>query len=185
MSLPLSYARALYEAAKDTGGATTEMDQLEEQLDSFSMMLETHRDLHKILLGPIASLKEKTAIIEEIAKRAGFPVLLRHFVLLLIAKDRLSFFYKIREAFSTVRLAAEGGVSGRLVSSEPLTDLDIQGLAAAFSKKLAKKVAFLVSTDASLLAGMKVTVNGVTYDGSLKTQLQQLRDSVMTGYAPR
>ena len=32
-----------------------------------------------------------------------------------------------------------------------------------------------------ILAGMKVTVNGVTYDGTLRSQLQKLRDQVAMG----
>jgi F-type H+-transporting ATPase subunit delta len=87
----------------------------------------------------------------------------------------------ILESYNSVRLLAEGGVPGRLVAAEPVSDQDVQGLAQAFSKKLGKKVAFQVSTDPSLLAGMKVTVNGVTYDGTLRSQLQRLRDRLVAG----
>jgi F-type H+-transporting ATPase subunit delta len=90
-------------------------------------------------------------------------------------------FGEIRNAYRSVRLEAEGGVSGRLVSADPLSESDIKGLADAFQRKLGKPVAFRVSTDPSLLAGMKVIVNGVTYDGTLKSQLQQLRDLVVAG----
>jgi F0F1-type ATP synthase delta subunit len=43
---------------------------------------------------------------------------------------------------------------------------------------LGRKVAFRVSTDPSLLAGVRVTVSGVTYDGTLKAQLEQLKDKI-------
>ena len=63
------------------------------------------------------------------------------------------------------------------------TQEDVEALAKAFGKKLNKRVAFHVSTDPSLLAGMKVTVNGVTYDGTLRSQLQKLRDQIKVAEA--
>ncbi len=87
----------------------------------------------------------------------------------------------MREAFHVIRLAAEGGVAGRLEVAEVISEADVSQLAKAFSEKFGKKVAFRVSQDPSLLAGIKVTVNGVTYDGTLRAQIQKLRDRVADG----
>jgi F0F1-type ATP synthase delta subunit len=62
-----------------------------------------------------------------------------------------------------------------------LAEADIDTLTKAFSQKLGKKVAFRVAIDPSLLAGMKVTVNGVTYDGTLRSQIHKLRDHLAAG----
>jgi F-type H+-transporting ATPase subunit delta len=179
MSLGKSYARALYEASKGAGNA----DQVEKDMESFVGLLNQSQDLKKTLLGPVVTAKEKSGVLTAIASKAGYSKGFQNFLSLLAAKERLPAIFEIHDAFSGVRLEAEGGVAGRLVSAEPLSDADAQGLAQAFSKKIGKKVEFRVSTDPSLLAGMKVTVNGVTYDGSLKSQLQQLRDKVMSGYS--
>jgi F-type H+-transporting ATPase subunit delta len=181
MSVATSYAKALYGAAKDKKASSSDLDQLENQMDDFSEMLNTSSDLNRALLGPIVTAKDKTAIINELGKKAAYSSLFVQFLSMLATKGRLPVFHKIRESFTSVRLEAEGGVSGRLVSAEPLNDADVEGLAKAFGKKLGKRVAFIVSTDPSLLAGMRVTVGGVTYDGTLRSQLQQLRDQVVSG----
>jgi F-type H+-transporting ATPase subunit delta len=80
-----------------------------------------------------------------------------------------------------VRLASEGGILGQVISAEPMDQKDVESLAQSFSKKLGKRVTFKVSVDAALLAGMKVIVSGVTYDGTLQSQLQKLRDQVAAG----
>jgi len=185
MSLATSYARALYEAAKDAGGTADSLDQLEAQMDSFLLGLKGAPEAQKALLGPVISIKEKEAIIASVAQAAGYSRLLINFFSLLLSKDRLSAFSEIREAFSVVRLDEEGGVAGRLVSADPLSDADVQSLSASFTKKLGKKVAFRSSTDASLLAGVKVIVNGVTYDGTLRAQIKKLRDQIIVGTAAR
>jgi F0F1-type ATP synthase delta subunit len=62
-----------------------------------------------------------------------------------------------------------------------MNEADVKNLAKAFSEKLGKRVAFQSSTEPALLAGLKVTVNGVTYDGTLRSQIQKLRDYFVAG----
>jgi F-type H+-transporting ATPase subunit delta len=127
-------------------------------------------------------VKEKAAIIQAVAAKISASELMVRFLTLLARKARFSRLAEIREAFSTAKLAAKGSVAGKLVAADQMKQEDVAGLAAAFSKKLGKNVEFRVSTDPSLLAGMKVTVSGVTYDGTLRSQLQRLRDKLVQGF---
>lgn len=184
MSLAISYAKALYQAAKEGNGSAEALDQLENQMDAFAQALQ-NQEVRNGLLGPVVSAKDKTAIIEHVAQKTGFAKIFTNFLILLANKGRLPIFLAVRDAFNTVRLESEGGVAGKLVSAEPVSDADVQGLAKAFGRKLGKKVTFRVATDPNLLAGMKVTVNGVTYDGTLRSQLAQLRERLVTGAPAR
>jgi F-type H+-transporting ATPase subunit delta len=181
MSVANSYAKALYEAARDLDRSAEALDRIESELDRLVSAFESSREAKVALLGPIANAKEKEAILRALSKPLGLSKITEQFTILLAQKGRLPLIRPIRDAFASVRLVAEGGVLGSVVSAEAIDQKDIDGLAQAFSKKLGKRVAFRVSTDPSLLAGMKVTVNGVTYDGTLRSQLQQLRDQVMQG----
>ena len=181
MSVARAYAKALYETASEAKLSADKIGQLETHMDEFVRMIDSSRDAQVVLQGPVASVKEKTSALDEIAKRASFEPLFIQFLHLLARKGRLSLIHEIRDSFSAVRLEAEGGVPGNLVSAEPMNASDIEGLTKAFAKKLGKRVAFRVSTDPTLLAGMKVTVSGVTYDGTLRAQLQRLRDQVVGG----
>lgn len=180
MSLAKSYAQALYQAAKEQGGSSESFDTLEAQMGAFAQALDDKVVQHA-LLGPSMSPQEKVALIEQFVQKAGFAKILNQFLVLLLNKGRLSKFGSIYDAFGAVRLEAEGGLAGRLVSAEVISDDDVQGLAKSFARKLGKKVSFRVSTDPSLLAGMKVTVGGTTYDGSLRSQLATLRDRLLAG----
>lgn len=181
MSVAKTYAKALYEAAQDAKSSAEAISILESQMDDFLMAMAASKDAQTALYGPLVSAKEKVALITEISKKGGFSPLMTQFLVLLARKRRLSILKEIREAFMTVRLASEGGVLGRLVAAETVSEADVEGLAKAFSKKLGKRVAFQISSDPSLLAGMKVTVNGVTYDGTLRSELQRLRDRISAG----
>jgi F-type H+-transporting ATPase subunit delta len=184
MSLAISYAKALYQAAKEVDGSAESMDTLENHMSAFAESLKDPK-IHDAILGPVISAKEKTALIEMVAQKVGFSKTFKNFLFLLAHRRRLPVFAKVQAAFSAVRLGYEGGVEGTLVSAEAVSDADVQGLAKAFGSKLGKKVAFRVSTDPTLLAGMKVTVNGVTYDGSLRSQLAQLRERLVAAAPAR
>ena len=172
MSVAKSYAKALYEVARDESSVET-------QLEVFLKILDDSRELRVALFGPVSTAKEKAAITTSIAKQLGFSVLTTRFLALLGRKRRLSLLREIKDAFVEVRLAAEGGILGKLDVADNLDEAEVNGLAKAFGHKLGKKVVFNVSKDPALLAGMKVTVNGVTYDGTLRSQLQRLRDRLV------
>lgn len=178
MSVAKSYAKALFETAKETGQS---VETVENELNAFSSAVEQGRDVRIALQGPVTTAKEKMQAVEAVAQKMGLGELTRRFLLLLAKKERLALLSGICLALSEVRLAAGGGVSGKLVSAEPMSAADKDSLAAAFSKKLGKKVDFRFEEDPTLLAGVKVTVSGVTYDGTLRSQLQRLRDQVAAG----
>lgn len=181
MSVSKSYARALFEAAHDAKNTADDLDKMDAQMGELEAIFESSKEARVALLSPVVSAKDKAGAIEKIAAKAGYQAMLSKFLVLLARKNRLSLLTKIRAEFKNVRLEAEGGMLGSLVSADPLSPSDIDGLAKAFTQKLGKKVAFQTSTDSSLLAGTKVTVNGVTYDGTLRAQLNRLRDRLVSG----
>ena len=87
---------------------------------------------------------------------------------------------ELANGFSRVRIESSGGELGVLESSDPLSDADVQQLAEAFTRRLGRKVVFEKKTRPGLLAGVKVTVGGTTYDGTLRAQLNRLRDKFFT-----
>ena len=181
MSVATSYARALYETVAQNATAN-DLNQIENQFKQVLTVLEQSKEVKAALFSPLTNIREKMALADSIGNKMGFHPGFSRFLSLLAKKGRMSLMPQIHQAFVSVRLAQEGGISGNLVSAEPMSDSDVDALAKAFSQKLGKKVAFQVSTDPSLLAGIKVTVNGTTFDGTLRSQLQKLRDRFVTGF---
>jgi F-type H+-transporting ATPase subunit delta len=179
MSVAKAYAKALYESARDAQVTSADLEKFDAQLSAFAHMMETSADARAALTGPMMSAEDKAQMIQTLARKFGAASQVANFVTLMARKGRLDILPAVRDAFSAVRLEAEGGVLGAVVSADPMEKGDLDGLASAFSQKLGKKVAFRTSTDPSLLAGMKVSVNGVTYDGSLRAQLSRLRDKLV------
>lgn len=186
MSVARSYARALFEAASQSGTAQDRERLVSEAQSQMSQMLQavlSSKQLEAALTGPLTTRREKVGLIHAIAEKAAFNPMMGGFFYLLARKGRFGLLARIQDEFAAIHLAAQGGIRGKLVSAEPMTHEDIEELGRAFTRKFAKPVAFQVSMDPTLLAGVKVVVNGVTYDGSLRAQLNQLRNRVAGGAA--
>jgi F-type H+-transporting ATPase subunit delta len=181
MILAQVYAKALYEACQDAKLSTAEINTIEDQLDQFVSAVGGSREAKVALMSRMNNSRDKASLIDTLGKKLDLKPLLIQFLILMARKGRLSLLREVRDSFGMIRLHAEGGIQGQLVAADAMNESDVQGLAQSFTQKFGKKVAFRVSTDASLLAGMKVTVNGVTYDGTLRAQLQKLRDRLVQG----
>jgi F-type H+-transporting ATPase subunit delta len=186
MSVAKAYAKALYETACENRAPAeivSACDEIEKGLGNLNSLIQSHRELKMVLEAPLATAREKTAIVADLSRKLVLPDLLTRFMALLASKERLTLLLEVAEVFRVVRLEQEGGIPGRLIAAEPISDEDVSELAQAFSAKLGKRVAFTVSTEPALLAGVKVIVNGVTYDGTLRSQLEKLRDQFVSSVA--
>jgi len=181
MSLSRSYARALLEAATESGLRAGDLDKIEGELNAFSSAMGGSADLYTALTSPVIANGEKGAVANAVAMKMGFSKLTVNFLTMVAQKGRGRALEEIADTFTAVRLESEGATLGTVVSADPLKKEDLEELATAFTRKLGKKVVFKSSVDANLLAGLKVTVNGTTYDGSLRSQLHLLRDRLVYG----
>lgn len=175
MSVARAYAGALLGAAQDSGGGAL-TESLGQQLDEMAQAFRESRELRVVLQSPITTEVEKIKLVEALSARLSMAPLMQVFLKLLAQKGRFGIFEEIASAYEEIRLRAEGGMVGTVAVADAIEAADLEGLVAAFSKKLGKKIRFRVKTDPSLLAGMRVQVGGTTYDGSLRTQLDQARE---------
>ena len=186
MSVATTYAKALFEslgeAKKNGNGAhhsSVEVSaQIENDLRSFFGMVVQSRDARVSLFSAVTTRKEKALLVTALAQRAGVSELTERFLKLLALRNRLKHWEPITEAFADLAWQAQGGIRGDLVAAEEVAAEDLRALSDAFSKKLGKKISFRVQIDPEVLAGVRVTVQGVTYDGTLQSQLLRMREKV-------
>lgn len=186
MSVARSYAKALYINMIESESPEAPLifsNELEKQMEVFLGVLRSSRELMVALLSPLTTTKEKFAILGGMVTKLSISKTLERFLTLLIQKNRLGLLKEIRESFAIVSIQSAGGILGELTSAEGMEQNDIDTLVKSFSKKLSKQVFFKTIVDPKLIAGLRVTVNGITYDGSLRNQLNQLRSQFTLGTA--
>jgi F-type H+-transporting ATPase subunit delta len=179
MSVSKNYARALLESAQ----TPAELAAVRESMEQLVAALDESKDFRISLMSPALSSRDRTDLIHSISKKFGFPAVMTHFLDLLNRKGRLPILLEIQSSLEEVAVESQGGLMGVVSSADEIKTEDVADLANAFGRKLGKKVSFRVVRDPALLAGLKVTIGGVTYDGTLRSQLDRIGAELSQGGA--
>ena len=168
------YAKAMFQLAEESGSAAD----VRGQLDALAKLLAEHGELGEVLLRPLYPVAQRRAVMAAVAERLGAAPLLRSFLSYLIDHRRLVDFAAIRDEYGRLADERAGIVRATVRAASELSDEQRERLRRALSGRVGREVQLAVSVDPALLGGLVAQVGDVVYDGSLRTQLRQLRESL-------
>ncbi|MBN1573545.1 MAG: ATP synthase F1 subunit delta [Deltaproteobacteria bacterium] len=149
-------------------------EQYGKEISSFFTMLKSDKMLWSFFVGPSESLENKRAALEEILPKFKFSNVVQNFIRLIFEKERLSFLGDIVEIYNTLLDEAEGRVRARIISASPLTKADLNKIVKGLSAAIGKEIVADVSLDPEIIGGIIAHVGGLVFDGSIKTQLNNI-----------
>ena len=170
------YARALFSLASEGG----EIPAVGEQLANMNALFESNPTLRDALFRPLHPVEQRSAVLRSVCELANLQSTVTSFMLYLIDQRRLVDFDTICDEYQRLADEAAGRVRAEVVTSSPLSDEQRSRLERALSERTGQNVELDVRVDASLIGGAVATVGGVVFDGSLRTQLSQLRESLQS-----
>lgn len=168
------YAKALYEIASEAA----QIDAIRGDLEGFGALLERETALRDVLLRPLHPVAQRRAVLDAVLTAGGAGSTLRSFFSLLIDQRRLLDIDAIIAEYAHLADEAAGTTKARVESASPLTEQQIERLQAALRSRTGREIELTVHVDPSLLGGVVAQVGDLVFDGSLKTQLGQLRASL-------
>jgi F-type H+-transporting ATPase subunit delta len=171
------YAKALFGLARDTN----RVDEVRGEFGELRKLLTENAALRDVLLRPLHPVAERRAVVDALAERMGGSPLLRHFLSFLVDQRRLVDFEAIDAEYIRLADAAAGLTLARVRSATPLSEAQRARLQRALEQKSGGRVELQLELDPSLVAGAVAQVGDLVYDGSLRTQLRQLRASLGRG----
>jgi F-type H+-transporting ATPase subunit delta len=168
------YAKALFGIAREDGT----VEETGRELAALAELLEANAELRGVLFRPLHPASERRATLRAVAERLGASATLENFYAFLIDQRRLIDFATIQTEFERLAAEAEGRTEARLRSAQPLDDATRERLVAVLSRRTGRQVSVEVEVDPSLIGGVVVQVGSLVFDGSLQTQLEQLRHNL-------
>lgn len=172
------YARALFSLASEAGQVVP----LREQLDAMHRLFASEPALRAALFRPLHPVAERRAVLSAVSERMQLDRVLRNFLVYLIDQRRLVAFDAIRDEYGRLADEAAGRVQARVTAAAPLDEAQRQRLQNALAARTGRRVELDVSVDPELIGGAVAVVGNVVFDGSLRTQLAQLRESLSQGH---
>ena len=165
------YARALVDIAESRGV----LDETGEALSEIAGEFQGNQELRRVLLNP-----RFVKIIDEIMAASGASDLLRNFVRVVAEKDRIGELSDMAHSYQQLADEKRGRVRAQVRAAYDLDANAIEGLREKLSEITGSEVHMEVETDETLIGGLVCRVGGVVMDGSIKNQLRNLRDTLIT-----
>lgn len=175
-SIARRYAKALFAI----GVETKAYERFAQELADFTALLE-NKELQDTLENPSHPLSRRKAVLEELITVLKPSKTVWSFLLLLIDRNRLSFLPGISREFLRMVDEHTGRVRANVTSAQPLDAGDVARLKRTIEQKTGKQVILQQQTDPELIAGMVTQIGSIVYDGSIRTRLQQMRQTLLRG----
>lgn len=163
--LARTYAQALYQADPGAGEALAET----------ARALMEDAALWQALTSPAVQCREKEGVLARLECLAGRDILLR-FYCLLARKGRMELLPGIVEAFQLLALAGRGAARCVMTCAHAPDPQSLERLRRALCALHHKQdIEMDVRVDPALLGGFTLTLEGVTYDKSVRGALKEIQ----------
>jgi F-type H+-transporting ATPase subunit delta len=174
-SVANTYARAFADVVL---GAHLDADRSIAELRTIAQLLDESLDLRRVWENPAVPAEQKRRVLDVIAERDGISKQVRNLVAVLIDHRRIHFLEPIIAQLEKELDARLGFAEADITSARPLGDAEKREFEAQVGRLTGKKVRARYGQDAALLGGAVVRVGSTIYDGSVKGQLERLREAI-------
>jgi F-type H+-transporting ATPase subunit delta len=175
-----TYARAFADVVMKPGNHLDPARMLQE-LQGFEALLKESDQLRRVMENPSIPGDRKRAVLDAVAGRLGTTKQVRNFVAVITDHRRLPLLSEILKNLEQELNERQGFAEAQVSSARQLSDQEKQMLESEIAKMTGKKVRARYEQDSSLLGGAVVQIGSTIYDGSVKGQLERIREQLVEG----
>ncbi len=173
-STSVKYARALADVAEEMGVARSAGSDLEK----FSTTLAKSAELLQALANPAFPLQLKQNVVREVSSRLSLTPIVVNVLLLLTERSRMRQLGEVVEAYQQIMDDSAGVVRVDVVSAVGLSEKIRARLMDTLSAVTGKEIRLEYQQDGELIGGLKLQMGSTVFDGSIRTELEQLRQEL-------
>jgi F-type H+-transporting ATPase subunit delta len=171
-----AYARAFADVVMS---GKLDAARLLQQLRATEALLAESDALRRVMENPSIPGDRKRAVLDAIAPRLGMARQVRNFIAVLIDHRRLPLLSDILKQVEQELNDRMGIADAEVISARELGDAEKKLLEAEVAKLTGKQVRARYQHDSSLLGGAVVKIGSTIYDGSVKGQLEKIREQLV------
>jgi F-type H+-transporting ATPase subunit delta len=171
------YARALLLIGKEDGRAET----YREELEGFSSLMTKEKSLEQAICNPLYDAACRKKVLQAIAENLEVSNMMRTFLLLLFDKGRIGFINDINRFYQKLADDLKGIARASLVSAAELSEETVEKIRMSLSKMTGRDVCLEVEQNPGLIGGIVTRIGDLVLDGSIRTQLLNMRESLKKG----
>lgn len=177
LSVARRYAKALLLIGKDDGNAET----YRHELNGFASLMGGYADLEEAICNPLYGAEGRKEVLRIVIEKADLSYVMRSFLMLLFDKGRIAFVEDINRFYQDMADELKGIARASLVSATELPDYTVEKIRTSLGQLTGKEVRLDVQQDPDLIGGIVTKIGDLVLDGSVRTQLHNMRESLKRG----
>lgn len=173
-SVARRYARALLSLGLEDG----RHERYGEELASVLSALDQSREAASFLRNPGFTASQRHSAVSAIAAALNLSPTVVNFLRLLVDRQRVGDLQQIARAYRSLLDAQVGRVRATVTSAAPLSEQELGRLRETIAAMTGRTIVLDAKTDPSIIGGLVTQVGATQFDGSLRTQLERMRDEL-------
>jgi len=174
-SIARKYAKGLFSVGEKDG----KYGEYQGELSSLVTLFKKEDRLGKALMLPILEMEKRKELLGDVVRAAGLSMPVTNMLTMLMERNRMGYLPLLMEAYTNLVDEKEGRVKGILWTAFPMDDSMKAKIEAVLKERMKKDVILTVMEDKSLIGGIKLNVQGTIIDGSMKRQLEALKENIL------
>jgi F-type H+-transporting ATPase subunit delta len=171
------YAKALLSIGQEDGQYETYGKNLQE----FAGFCSANTEFFHVISNQLFSLEDRKKILEVALGKSDFSVVIKNFLRLLVDKKRFGAIEDISDYYSRLTDEISNITRADIVTAKPLKTKALEKLKKALAELTSKEVKTEVKEDEALIGGLVVKIGDLVLDGSVKAQIEGLKESLKRG----
>ena len=169
------YAKALINLAEK------DLENTGKNLTALADVFSNSAELSEVLSDTKVSSQIKQNVLKEILKKIKVSKLVDTFIRYLLAKRRIVLLPNIERAFNLFLQDKLGRIEAGITVAQEISEVTVGKLEKAISRYSGKEVSVNITIDPAIIGGIVTRIGSVVIDGSIHTQLNQIRQSIIRG----
>ncbi|MFC1891033.1 ATP synthase F1 subunit delta [Thermodesulfobacteriota bacterium] len=171
------YAKALFSLGIEDGF----FSQYGQELMDFVGFYQEH-DEFKLLIGnPVFTVNDRKKVLHFVLGKSNFSRTVINFLNLLLDKNRIGAIETITSQYEALTDDASNIARAEITSARPLKEEALEKIERSLEELTSKKIKSDVMEDRDLIGGVVVKIGDLVLDGSIRAQLEGLKESFKRG----
>jgi F-type H+-transporting ATPase subunit delta len=169
-------ARRYATALADVVTARGEAQEVQRELAAWAEMMQANQQLLEVFRNPTIPYEQKRKVLNVLIERSRVRPTTANFLQVLLQNHRLAELSEVNKRFAQILDERSGVVSAEVITARPVEQSSQDALRSKLAAMTGKSVRMSFTTDEDLIGGIVTRIGSTIYDGSVRNQLQQVRE---------
>jgi F-type H+-transporting ATPase subunit delta len=177
LAIARRYAKALLIIGQQDG----QTERYRTELQAVAALMTGDRQLEQAVTNPLYDSAARKRVLQALIDRLTLSRAVESFLVLLFEKGRFGFLGAINDFYQKLADELKGIARATVTSAGELSADAVERLRSVLSKRTGKDIVLEVKQDPGLIGGLITQIGDLVLDGSIRTQLLNMRESLKRG----